>query len=33
MNQTLTERVRSIRLQTDISEEFWAETVNNASFW
>ena len=33
MNRTLTERARSIRLQADMSEEFWAEAVNNASIW
>jgi len=32
MNQTLTERARSIRLQADMSEEFWAEAVNHASY-
>ena len=32
MNRTLTERARSIRLQTDISKGFWAEAVNQASY-
>ena len=32
MNRTLTERARSIRLQADMSEGFWAEAVNHASY-
>ena len=32
MDQILTERARSIRLQVDILEEFWAEAVNHASY-
>ena len=32
MNRTLTERAHSIRLQADMSEEFWAEAVNHASY-
>ena len=32
MNQTLTERARSIRLQADMSEIFWVEAVNHASY-
>jgi len=32
MNLTLTERAHSIRLQADMSEEFWAEAVNHASY-
>jgi len=32
MNQKFTERAHSIRLQTDMSEGFWAETVNHASY-
>ena len=31
MNQTLTERALSIRLQADMSEGFWAEAVNHAN--
>jgi len=31
MNQTFIERACSIRLQADMSEEFWAEVVNHAS--
>jgi len=32
MNQTLTKRARSIRLQADMSEGFWAETVSHACY-
>jgi len=32
MNQTFTERAHGIRLQTDMSEGFWAEAVNHASY-
>jgi len=32
MNRTLTEHARSIRLQIDMSKEFWAEAVNHASY-
>ena len=32
MNQTLIECIRSIRLQTDMSEEIWAEAVNHTSY-
>ena len=32
MNQILTERARSIRLRADMSEGFWAEVVNHASY-
>ena len=32
MNQTFTERARRIRLQADMSEGFWAEAVNHASY-
>ena len=32
MNQTLTEYAHNIRLQADMSEEFWAEAVNHASY-
>ena len=32
MNWTLTERARSIRLQADMSERFWVEAVNHASY-
>ena len=32
INQTLTERARSIRLQADMSEGFWVEAVNHASY-
>jgi len=32
MNQTLTERACSIRLQADMSEGFWAEAVNHVSY-
>jgi len=32
INQTLIEHTHSIRLQTDISEGFWAEAVNHASY-
>ena len=32
MNQTLTELARSIRLQADMPEGFWAEEVNHASY-
>ena len=32
MNQTLTERACSIRLQTDMLEGFWAETVSHVSY-
>jgi len=32
MNRTLIERANSIRLQADMSEEFWAEAVNHASY-
>jgi len=32
MNRTLTEHARSIRLQADMSAEFWAKAVNNASY-
>jgi len=32
MNRTLTERARNIRLQTDMSEEFWAKDVNHTSY-
>ena len=31
MNRTFTERARGIRLQADMSEEFWTEVVNHAS--
>jgi len=30
MNQTLTERARSMRLQAGMSEGFWAEAVSHA---
>jgi len=32
IDRTLTERARSIWLQADMSEEFWAEVVNHASY-
>ena len=32
MNLTLTERARSIRLQADMSERFWVEAMNHASY-
>jgi len=32
MNWTLIERARSIRLQLDMVEGFWAEAVNHASY-
>ena len=32
MNQTFTERARSMRLQTDMSEGFWTETVSHVSY-
>jgi len=32
MNRTFTERARSIRSQADMSEEFWTEVVNHASY-
>jgi len=32
MNQTFTECAHNIRLHADISERFWAETVNHASY-
>jgi len=32
MNRTLTERARSMRLQTDMSEDFWAEAVSRANY-
>ena len=32
VNWTLTERACSIRLQADMSEEFWTEGVNHASY-
>ena len=32
MNQTLTECARDIRLQADMSERFWVEAVNHASY-
>jgi len=32
MNQTLTERARGMRLQTDMSEGFWAEAVSHACY-
>ena len=32
MNRTLTGRARGIRLQADMSEEFWAEAVSHAYF-
>ena len=32
MNRTLTERACNIRLQVDMSEGFWAEVVNHASY-
>ena len=32
MNQTLTERARSMRLQADMSECFWAKAVSHASY-
>jgi len=32
MNQTLTERACSIRLQADMSEGFWPEAMNHASY-
>jgi len=32
MNWTLTERAQSSILQADMSEGFWAETVNHASY-
>jgi len=32
MNQTLTERAHSMRLQADMSEGFWAEAVSRASY-
>jgi len=32
MNQTLKERARSIRLQANMLEGFWAEAVNHASY-
>jgi len=31
MNRSLTEHVRSIRLQADMSEGFWAKAVNHVS--
>ena len=31
MNQIFTERARSMRLQADKSEGFWAETVSHVS--
>lgn len=32
MNMTLLERARSMRLQEDLSEDFWAETISNACY-
>ena len=32
MNRTLTERARSMRLNSGLSEEFWAEAVNMACY-
>jgi len=32
INQTLTKRARSTRLQADMSEGFWAETVSHACY-
>jgi len=32
INQTLTERARSISLQADMSERFWAKAVNHVSY-
>jgi len=32
MNQTLTENAPSIRLQADMLEEFWTETVSHACY-
>ena len=32
MNWTLTEYARNIRLQSDMSEGFWAEAVNYVSY-
>ena len=32
MNQTLTEYARRMRLQADMSEGFWAETVSHVSY-
>jgi len=32
MNQILTECAQGIRLPSDMSEEFWAEAVNHASY-
>ena len=32
MNQTLTERACSIRLQANVSKGFWVEAVNHASY-
>jgi len=32
MNQTLIKRARSIRLQADMSEGFWANAMNHASY-
>jgi len=32
MNQTLTEHAHSIKLHADMSEEFWAETMNHVSY-
>jgi len=32
MNQILTERAHSIKIQANMSEEFWAEAVNHASY-
>jgi len=32
INQTLTERARSIRLQVDMPEGFWVKAVSHASY-
>ena len=30
MNRTLTERARNIKLQADMSQGFWVETINRS---
>ena len=32
MNQTLTERARSIRIQSGLPKQFWAEAVNTTAY-
>ena len=32
MNRTLTERARSIRIQSGLQKQFWAEAVNTAAY-